>query len=64
VGQAKALALAARDWRREARRTALRGLLDGTLAFAAPPTSDGGAATDAEPDWLTELAASGLGEEP
>jgi exodeoxyribonuclease V alpha subunit len=62
VGQAKALALAARDWRREARRTALRGLLDGTLAFAAP--SAVGDAAGAEPDWLAELAASGPGEEP
>jgi exodeoxyribonuclease V alpha subunit len=70
VGQPKALALAVRDWRREARRTALRGLLDGTLAFAPPPRPDThGAASDdgevgEEPDWLVELPASGLGDEP
>jgi exodeoxyribonuclease V alpha subunit len=34
VGQPKALRLAMRDWRREARHTALEGLLAGTLRFA------------------------------
>jgi hypothetical protein len=36
VGQQRALAMAVRDWRRVARRTALDGLLDGTLAYAWP----------------------------
>lgn len=66
VGQAKALAMAVRDWRREPRTTALRGLLDSSLAFAEPAGQAVGEAGDlvgAEPDWLVELAASGAGEE-
>jgi exodeoxyribonuclease V alpha subunit len=66
VGQAKALAMAVRDWRREPRTTALRGLLDGTLAFALPAETPAAATEDTgeEPDWLVEYAASGTGEEP
>ncbi len=66
VGQAKALAMAVRDRRREPRTTALRGLLDGSLAFTEPAGQAVGEAGDVlghEPDWLVELAASGAGEE-
>jgi hypothetical protein len=43
VGQWKALSLAVRDWRREARHTALGGLLSGTLRFQWPQDAAGGA---------------------
>lgn len=36
VGQEKALRMAVKDWRRSGRRTALEGLLDGTLDFVWP----------------------------
>jgi exodeoxyribonuclease V alpha subunit len=36
VGQQRALAMAVRDWRRQARQTALAGLLDGSLRYAWP----------------------------
>jgi exodeoxyribonuclease V alpha subunit len=66
VGQPKALALAVRDWRREVRRTALGGLLDGTLTFA---TADPWVITEptrlvAESAWLVEYVAGGREEEP
>jgi exodeoxyribonuclease V alpha subunit len=49
VGQPRALALAVKDWRRVERRTALAGLLDGTLRYAWPrpstPTPEAALAT-------------------
>jgi len=52
VGQAKALALAVRDWRRTPRQTALGGLLAGTLSFRWPHDAGVvGASDEPRADW-------------
>jgi hypothetical protein len=48
VGHKEAPYLAVRDWRRAARRTALGGLLDGTLRLAWRRESDGPAVEQAD----------------
>ncbi len=57
VGQKKALYLAARDWRRAPRHTALGGLLNGTLRFVWRP---GGAKAD-ESDGAMPVVWEGSG---
>jgi exodeoxyribonuclease V alpha subunit len=53
VGQRRALALAARDWRRTERETALGGLLDGSLRFGwpRPGAADTGGVPDEAAAW-------------
>jgi exodeoxyribonuclease V alpha subunit len=64
VGQEKALRMAVKDWRRVERRTALAGILDGTLEFAWPKkTADSSAPADEDRMmWEGLLEAVGDGE--
>jgi exodeoxyribonuclease V alpha subunit len=60
VGQARALRLAVRDWRREPRHTALEGLLAGALHFDCRRGSmEGGGAVDAADQPLWESLVDG-----
>ena len=60
AGQKQALYLAVRDWRREARRTALGGLLDGALCFGW--SRDG--RTDEMADAMPDLGCEDLLGDP
>jgi exodeoxyribonuclease V alpha subunit len=53
VGQQRALAMAAKDWRRMERETALAGLLAGALRYAwpRPGAADAGGVSGAPPAW-------------
>jgi exodeoxyribonuclease V alpha subunit len=59
VGQKRALAMAAKDWRRTERRTALDGLLGGTLRYAwrRPDAPDAGDAAAAWEGLVGDVAA-------
>jgi exodeoxyribonuclease V alpha subunit len=60
VGQPRALRLAVRDWRREARHTALEGLLAGILHFAwQRGSTEGGDQIDAAAQPLLENLLGG-----
>jgi exodeoxyribonuclease V alpha subunit len=61
VGQPRALRLAVRDWRRDPRHTALKGLLLNTLHFSWPEVTVTHGGTASDPD---ALAWDGLLEEP
>jgi hypothetical protein len=65
VGQARALRLAVRDWRREPRHTALEGLLAGALHFDWRRGSvEGGGEVNAadQPLWESLLGGAFAGE--
>jgi exodeoxyribonuclease V alpha subunit len=65
VGQARALRLAVRDWRRDPRHTALEGLLTDSFAVSWPERTIayGGAASDVDALQWEGLLGSALAEE-